>query len=312
MPRRAYKEIQLQQLRSFCETARLGSLMAAAESLGLSQPTVCEQVHALERAMELKLVERHRHGCRATEAGKLVAELAAPLVGGINTLKRTVHEALGQVETWVTVAATQRVLLDDMPQVVVEFERLYPNVRLRLLEMQHGQVTEAIETGEADLGLSLEKGIDPPRPTLIFEPGYDLHHYLVTPPDHPLAKRRTLKLEDLAEYPLVNSPRSFPNRVMKAALEEAGVFKKPRRVEAFYAAVTRRYVELGYGIGLVLGLPDRPQTTNGLHERSMAKLVAPETIHLVRRKTELPNEPLRALMRTIASVLSGKKQPVEA
>jgi len=175
------------------------------------------------------------------------------------------------------------------------------------LEMQHGQVTEAIETGEADLGLSLEKGLDPLRPTLIFEPGYDLQHYLVTPPDHPLSKRRTLKLEDLAEYPLVNSPRSFPNRVMKAALDEAGVFQKQRRVEAFYAAVTRRYVELGYGIGLVLGLPDRPATSTGLHERSMAKIFAPETIYLVRRKTELPNEPLRAFMTTIASVLDGNK-----
>jgi LysR family cys regulon transcriptional activator len=129
----------------------------------------------------------------------------------------------------------------------------------------------------------------------------------VTPADHPLAKKRTLKLEDLAEFPLVNSPRSFPNRVMKAALEEAGVFKKPRRVEAFYAAVTRRYVELGYGIGLVLGLANRPSTAGGLHDRSIAKLVAPETIYLVRRKTELPNEPLRALMRTISGVLDGKK-----
>ena len=92
-----------------------------------------------------------------------------------------------------------------------------------------------------------------------------------------------------------------------AALEEAGVFQKPRRVEANYAAVTRKYVELGYGIGLVLGLPDRPSTAGGLHERSIAKLVAPETIYLVRRKTELPNEPLRAFMTTIAGVLDGKK-----
>jgi hypothetical protein len=75
--------------------------------------------------------------------------------------------------------------------------------------------------------------------------------------------------------------------------------------------VTRRYVELGYGIGLVLGLPDRPATSAVLHERSLAKLVAPETIYLVRRKTELPNAPLRAFMTTIAAVLDGKKAMAE-
>jgi molybdate transport repressor ModE-like protein len=77
--RHAYKEIQLQQLRSFCETARLGSLTAAANSLGLSQPTVWEQVHALERDLGVPLMERHSRGCRLTENGRRVAVLAAPL-----------------------------------------------------------------------------------------------------------------------------------------------------------------------------------------------------------------------------------------
>jgi hypothetical protein len=45
----AYTEITLQQLRSFCETARLGSFTAAAASLGLAHPTVWQQVHAVER-----------------------------------------------------------------------------------------------------------------------------------------------------------------------------------------------------------------------------------------------------------------------
>jgi hypothetical protein len=95
--------------------------------------------------------------------------------------------------------------------------------------------------------------------------------------------------------------------VIKAALDEAGLFRKPRRVEAFYSAVIRRYVELGYGIGLVLGLPDRPSTSPLLDERSMAKIFGLDTIYLVRRKTELPNEPLKAFMKAVAGVLDGKK-----
>ena len=46
---RVYKDTTFQQLRSFYEAARLGSLSAAATSLGLAQPTVSQQIHALER-----------------------------------------------------------------------------------------------------------------------------------------------------------------------------------------------------------------------------------------------------------------------
>src|SRR5919198_1392685 len=88
--RHAYKEIRLQQLRSFCELARLGSMTAAAASLGLSQPTVWEQVHALERALDVPLVERQARGCRLTETGRRVAELAVPLVQGMASFQRAV------------------------------------------------------------------------------------------------------------------------------------------------------------------------------------------------------------------------------
>src|ERR1700724_661400 len=91
--RRAYKEVRLQHLRSFCETARLGSLAAAAGALGLAQPTVWEQVHALEREFAAQLVEPHGRGCRLTAAGQLLVELSASLVAGIDALKQNFEEA---------------------------------------------------------------------------------------------------------------------------------------------------------------------------------------------------------------------------
>src|SRR4051794_23504488 len=102
----AYKEMTLQQLRSFCETVRLGSFSAAAASLGLSHPTVWTQVHALERRFELKLVETHTRGCRATEAGSLLAELAAPLVTGFGSLEQTFRAAQSQAAARLVIAAT--------------------------------------------------------------------------------------------------------------------------------------------------------------------------------------------------------------
>src|SRR5581483_7741858 len=128
--RHSYKEIRLQQLRSFCETARLGSLTAAAESLGLAQPTVWEQVHALEREFAAKLIERHAHGCRLTEVGQVLAELAGPVVASVDALRRNVQDARADPVVLLTLAATQRMLVEDLPPAIAEFERRYLHIRL--------------------------------------------------------------------------------------------------------------------------------------------------------------------------------------
>jgi DNA-binding transcriptional LysR family regulator len=66
----------LQQLRSLCETGRLGSFWAAAKALEVSHPTVWKQVHALERQFGLPLMATHRYGCQLTVAGRLLIAMA--------------------------------------------------------------------------------------------------------------------------------------------------------------------------------------------------------------------------------------------
>jgi DNA-binding transcriptional LysR family regulator len=303
LSRHTYKEIRLQQLRSFCETARLGSLTAAANSLGLSQPTVCEQVHALERAVDAKLIERQAHGCRLTDAGRIVAELAAPLVTSMGGLERTIREALGRVQTTLTVAATQRILVEDLPSSISDFETRNPKVRLRFLELPVEQVATAVESGRADLGLTLRRSADLANHRLVFEPGYELDLIVVTPKDHPLARRRRLAPRDLLDYPLVNAPDSIPDPAVAGALENLGVFQtQPRQVEAYYTAVIRCFVEMGFGIGLVLGLPSR-SPSRMLHERSLSGHLGRVTIHLVWRKGALTQGPARAFAETIKNRL---------
>src|SRR5262245_50779630 len=131
-----YKEVTLQQLRSFCETVRLGSFSAAAAALGLSHPTVWTQVHALERRFGTKLVEAHARGCRVTEAGHMLAEMAAPLVTGFGSLESSYRAAQSEVGTSLVIAATARILVEDLPDCVVEFERRRPHVQLTLKELR--------------------------------------------------------------------------------------------------------------------------------------------------------------------------------
>jgi len=291
--RRAYKEVRLQQLRSFCETARLGSFGSAAASLGVSQPTVWEQVHALEREFGVPLIESHRRGCRLTEAGRLLADLALPVVAGADSLKRSLLEQMGQVEEHFVLAAPQRILVEDLSEVIAAFRRRQPRVRLKLLERPTGRVAAAVEAREADLGVTTNKepGISSPR--LVCEPAYELDVLLLTPARHPLTRRRTVQVKDLARYPIVNAAEDFSRPAVAEQLRGLGAFDHPERnVEAVSSAVIRHCVAMGFGIGLVLGrpaaVPDRR-----IHEHVMRDMGRPG-ISLVWRKGVRPSPGARA------------------
>jgi DNA-binding transcriptional LysR family regulator len=212
------------------------------------------------------------------------------------------------MRTRLTVAATQRILVEDLPDSVVEFERTHPHVHLCLKEQAIEQIPALVESGEADLGLTTELAGNPPSPWLVFEPCYKLDLFLVTPRDHPLARRRRVRPEDLRGYPIVNAADGIPDDAVTATLEKLGVFHtQPRRVEAYYTAVVRCYVEMGFGIGLVLGLPSHRSASN-LHERSMSEHFGRVTINVVSRTGTLQLEPAASFAATVRNLLRpGRK-----
>lgn len=302
--RHNYKEIRLQQLRSFVETARLGSLTAAADALGVAQPTVWEQVHALEREFSAKLVEPYGRGCRLTEGGQLLLQLVHPLVAGFDSLKRQFQEVLDMVRAQVTVVTTPRLLVEDLPACVVEFEKKWPNVQLTFRELRDEDVTKEVESGSMELGLISSGLPKDSHPQLEFEICYEADTVLITPRNHPLARRKHVRPSDLRPYPLVNSSDSFNDPALPILLEKLGLFRnQPRRVEAFFTATIRRYVELGFGIGLISRSPLHKPYPN-LHQRIMSQYFGRETVFLVWRKGALRSPSATAFAATVRAQMN--------
>jgi DNA-binding transcriptional LysR family regulator len=300
----AYKEVTLQQLRSFCETVLRGSFTAAAAALDLAHPTVWKQVHALERRLGATLVEPGVRGCRPTEAGRLLARLATPLVTGISSLDRAFQTSRAEAAARVVVAASPRVLVEDLPGCVAEYLRVRPQVRLILEHVAVEGVTAAVTSGRADLGLTASCVPDTDDPSLAYEPCYELEIVLVTPPDHPLARRRHVQASDLRAYPLVNFLDPSQNPVMTAALNELHALRvQPSRVTACYDSVICRYVQSGFGIGLTNCVPGHPPRAN-LHMRSMSDAFGRVTVYLVRRKGAPLSEAAHEFAENVKALLS--------
>jgi DNA-binding transcriptional LysR family regulator len=156
-------------------------------------------------------------------------------------------------------------------------------------------VLEAIDEGEAELGIGTKRALDVTRdPWLEFEPLYDTAIFLVTAANHPLARRRRIGVADLLRYPLLNAvPEGVPDLVTLGVLQRAGTMGGSSPVvEVQFAATIRRYAALGLGIGLVPA-PLTRKAGAGLHERDMSQHFGKMAVYRLSRK-DVPLSPQAA------------------
>ncbi|MDX1626332.1 MAG: LysR family transcriptional regulator, partial [Wenzhouxiangellaceae bacterium] len=119
-----YKGNLLKHLRAFCQTARSGSVSAAADALYLSQPSISQQVRALEDGLGHKLFERQGPKMRLTPAGRTLLELARPLVDRLDALPDEFARAYGRLDSGeIRIAAGESTILHLLPALLQRFRQ---------------------------------------------------------------------------------------------------------------------------------------------------------------------------------------------
>ena len=210
--------------------------------------------------------------------------MIGPLVADLDSVKRRFLESRSRVPQRLAIATTPRTLVEDLPEIVAEFEREHPEIQISLKEVDTMQVAAIVESKEADLGLTVDRRAEARSPWLTFEPCYALDLMLLTRRDHPLAKLRRILPSHLKKYPVVNGIGTMPDPAIQATLDKLRLFEtQPRRIEARNNDVIRHYVKLGYGIGLVVGRPGVP-ANRGLHERSLSNHFGRFQVNAVSRR----------------------------
>ena len=223
MPREYQFGFELRHLVYFREVARTLHFRKAAEALAVAQPALSRQIAQLEGALGAPLFLRSRRRVELTDAGRRLAERAEPLLRDLAGVPAELR-ALAQGRTGrVSVAFTGLAMATVLPRILREFQRVHPGIRVELNESPTAAQLAALRGGELACGF-----FHPDAPT----PGLRTHLLLsekngvLLPAGHPLARRRSLRLRDLAATPFVLFPRAhnpgFYDRVL-AAFARAGV-----------------------------------------------------------------------------------------
>ena len=290
----AYKGSRLKPLRAFCQVARLGSISRAAEALYLSQPAVTLQLQALERELGVRLLERVGRRLVPTREGDLLYELARPLVEGLDNLAASFREQVRGLDAGeLHVAAGSSTILYLLPGIVDAFRQRHPDVRLSLHNVTGASGLDLLRSDGVDLAVG--SMLDVPA-DLTYAPVYRFEPMLITPPDHPLADKRELALEDLSPYGLILPPKRLTTYRLVDLVFQQNRVPYTVALEVGGWEVIKQYVAMGQGISIVTAFCITEADRARLLTRSLAKFFPSRSYGVVKRRGKFLSPQARAFV----------------
>ncbi|MBI4201640.1 MAG: LysR family transcriptional regulator [Chloroflexi bacterium] len=250
-----YRVLDLKALRCFWALGKRGSLTGAGIEMGISEPAVSKRIKSLERYLGMKLYEVRGGKVRLTDAGQRIWEESVSLFKRLGELERgLVQEEVGGT---LTVAGEDPVHLYLLPQVIEQYRRSFPRVRLRLLARTAEETVDLVRRNEVDVGIIPRRDL---AEGLLFKPWRSFAAYLLLPLGHPLASKARLSFRSLLHpgtimsYPLIiGEAQEGEHHRLREILGRHGL-PLNTAFEAPNAEAVKRFVALGLGIAIVSGI----------------------------------------------------------
>jgi DNA-binding transcriptional LysR family regulator len=246
--------VELRQLEYFVAVAHERSFTLAARRLHVVQSAVSAAIAALERDLKVTLFERSAQRVVLTEAGTALLPEALAVMDAVQVARDVVDELGAGMRGSVRVGLLPGLGLIDLPAAAGEFRRRYPGVELQLRVEPEGSagVVVGLRNGDIDVGFLGVGAGSVPRELTAWEL-LKVPQVLAVPTGHRLARRRSLKLAELADEAFVDFPPGFGTRTMIDQRFEAAGIERQVVVEALGIENGVQFVRHGVGLGILPG-----------------------------------------------------------
>ena len=241
--------MELHQLRYFVAVAEHRHFTRAAADLGVAQPSVSKQIRKLEAEIGDPLFDRTAGRVALTDAGTVLLPWAKRVLADLDAARAEVAGLASLEGGRLSVGATPSVSTVLLPQVLAGFHRAHPGVALAVYEAGSRDLVRRLEAGDLDLALVI---LPVPHEEL-FETTPLIREELVlaVAKQHPLARRKSVKVGDLRGVPLVMFREGYDLRSATiAACEQAG-FHPTFAVEGAEMDGVLRMAAAGVGVAVV-------------------------------------------------------------
>lgn len=294
----------LADLRAFVTVGELRSFAAAAKALHLSQPALSRRISHLEDTLGVRLFDRTTHYVELTALGRRFLGQVRNVVDNLDRSVVSLHDVAHLEAGDVTVGCVFSAVHHFLPSVMRTFRDQHPRVLVRIFEEGAEEVLASVKLGEADFALNY---IGMQDPEVEFTPLLKEPFVLACPANHPLARRRAVRWDDLAEYTYALVSHASRNRVlMDQALAEQE--RMPRPIcEVRHVSTLIGLVEKGLAVAVVprLALPSNPTSVVGVR---LEKPVITRTIGMIRRSNRSLSPAAAAFVQLITKAFREPKR----
>ncbi len=273
--------MEIQQLRGFYYSAKLGSLTNAADKMSLTQSAISQQIKALEMELGVKLFNRYGPRKDITPDGEILLDLISPLIQEIEMLKITFEDLKGNQKGHLTIAATTVLIMNYLPHIIQKYRKDHPNIRLIILQHRWNDVVALAESGDVDFGITPIQSIPSNLSYIELEP---FDRVLITNLNHPLSKATNISLKEIAQYPIITYEKGLVHRAdLDRVFKEANL-ETEIVMEATNAETIKRYVEIGIGVAVIPKIALQPTKMLRLHAISVNQFFGKSRYGVIIRK----------------------------
>lgn len=194
----------LRALRSFVVITEEGSITRAAARLHIAQQSLSAQMRVLEARVGAALLHRSSRGVSLTAVGQILLREVVPLLGSAQRAMDTVARSARGEDLELRIGFLSSLTNDVMPPVVSRFTERHPTIELHTADLPIGELVAGVRGGTLDAAISRPPLVDDLDSDLLGSEGV----VIALPDGHRLARKRRLRLTDLADEQWVMTPRT--------------------------------------------------------------------------------------------------------
>jgi LysR family hydrogen peroxide-inducible transcriptional activator len=299
--------MEIHQLRYFVAVADEGNFSRAAAKVRVAQPSLSQQIRKLEAEVGQPLFDRLPRSVVLTEAGSCFIDYARQILASISDARRCVDELKGEVAGDLAVGAIPTIAPYVLPELVVKFQKHYPEVTLEIVEDVTDGITRRVEAGELDVALA---STCQPSPTLRRESLGKEPLLALVPEGHPLSKSNLVTFDDLKSqrFLLLHEMHCLSQQVHH--LLEARHLRPEIALAGSQLGTIVNMVAAEIGVSIVPQMMVKHQATPGCVSRPFAPPVPERELNLLYNPLRFQSKAATAFRQEAAAALSREDSSI--
>jgi len=246
---RALMDLRLEILKSFLKVAELGSFSGAAIQLKKSQGGISQQIASLEEYFGAELFKRTMKGVKLTEEGKVLVKRAKELFELLDLAQKEINELKDENRGKILIAASTIPGEHLLPVIISAFKSQNPQINFELESSDSELSLRKLEEKQVDFAavginmMTLQKfdSVELAREQLV----------VIMSPEHPLAEKKQIHIQDLLQYPFVTRDSTSGTRIeTEKLLEKAGLVPSQLQIHLTLATTESVITAVSEGLGI--------------------------------------------------------------